>query len=996
MLGSFRVASCWIVSATLVALFGSTAQSAEQANPQWMWVNTSGARSDRAHFRKVFTAAQRPLEAHLWVAADFHEAAVYLNGQQVAVIEDFHPPLRLDVTQWLKPKSNVLAIGGAKRSGPAAVAAKLTLRFADDSRQQIVSDASWLAAAKEQNGWHDISFKANGWKAPMLLGSLAGGPWGGQGEDFGITPLDDYTQWKQAIGAEKGSDPATFFVLPGFEIQLLRSAAPDEDSWISIAFDPQGRAVIGLESKGLLRLTLPAGKASDVRVERINDTLKECRGLVFAHDSLFVNASESKGLFRLRDTNGDDQFDEVKQLFQSPGGSGHGRNSLALGPDGKIYAIHGDSVDVPLQLPNLTSPLRDHSRGKKTKQGFVIRGDKDGKGWELVTAGLRNPYGIAFNKDGEMFTYDADAEYDNGSPWYRPTRVHHLLPGGDYGWRGVTRSWPPYYPDVPDAAPPNIDVGKGSPTAVMFAAGSNFPPKFRRALFALDWAYGRIVAVHLTPRGASYTGQPETFLKGRPLNVTGIDFGPDGAMYVVTGGRKTKSGLYRIRYVGPEVKEQPPTKQQLARSQHAEKARAERRKLEAFHGRQDGRIVDKAWPHLNDPDPWLRHAARIAVEHQPLESWQPRALAEARTAASLTALLSLSQGCSQEVLPAIVERVDQLSWQELTESQKWTAVRIYELCLARSSADPGTIKAKILARLDPLYPDVSPRINQALSLLLARLGAPRLVPRTMALLADTNVQSEQLQYLFVLRDIRADWTPPLREDYFRWFPRMKQFTGGEGMPTFIARIKSDALAALDESERQRMKTLLASLEKPLNLPAETTSRPFVRQWQAEDLLDALPQVAKGRDFERGKRMFTAANCVHCHRVRHVGAAIGPDLTSLAGRFARQDILRSVISPSQVVAEQYRTDIVETVHGKVLSGRILQGGDYRAAELHIQTDPLRADSIVTIAKHDVQEHRKSPVSLMPEGLFNTLSQDEILDLLAYLEAAGDKNRPNFKP
>ena len=53
------------------------------------------------------------------------------------------------------------------------------------------------------------------------------------------------------------------------------------------------------------------------------------------------------------------------------------------------------------------------------------------------------------------------------------------------------------------------------------------------------------------PSGAGYTGRPELFLKGRPLNVTGLDFGPDGAMYLVTGGRRTQSGLYRVKWAGP-------------------------------------------------------------------------------------------------------------------------------------------------------------------------------------------------------------------------------------------------------------------------------------------------------------------------------------------------------------------------------------------------------------------------------------------------------------
>ena len=180
----------------------------------------------------------------------------------------------------------------------------------------------------------------------------------------------------------------------------------------------------------------------------------------------------------------------------------------------------------------------------------MLRTDRDGKQWELLAAGLRNPFGIAFNPLGDLFTYDADAEFDMGSPWYRPTRVNQLVSGADFGWRGVTGKWPPYFPDHADNALPTLDIGRGSPTAVAFGTGTRFPADYQQALFILDWSYGRILAVHLAPRGAGYRAWAETFLQGRPLNVTDITVGPDGALWIVTGGRKTQSALYRIAYTG--------------------------------------------------------------------------------------------------------------------------------------------------------------------------------------------------------------------------------------------------------------------------------------------------------------------------------------------------------------------------------------------------------------------------------------------------------------
>ena len=97
--------------------------------------------------------------------------------------------------------------------------------------------------------------------------------------------------------------------------------------------------------------------------------------------------------------------------------------------------------------------------------GHIARTDAAGKRWELVAGGFRNPYDLAFNGDGELFTFDADMEWDIGAPWYRPTGVMHVVPGGEYGWRQGTSVWPDFYAD---SLPRVVDIGLGSPTGVAF------------------------------------------------------------------------------------------------------------------------------------------------------------------------------------------------------------------------------------------------------------------------------------------------------------------------------------------------------------------------------------------------------------------------------------------------------------------------------------------------------------------------------------------------
>ena len=141
---------------------------------------------------------------------------------------------------------------------------------------------------------------------------------------------DDYNQWKQALGVTAATAPAAIARPPGFVVELLRTSQAEEGSWISCTFDPQGRLLVSREKTGILRMKLvpiadgepdrssatpgkggPRDGEGVASVEVVENTLLECRGLLWAYDALYANANNSKGLYRLRDTNGDGTFDEI-------------------------------------------------------------------------------------------------------------------------------------------------------------------------------------------------------------------------------------------------------------------------------------------------------------------------------------------------------------------------------------------------------------------------------------------------------------------------------------------------------------------------------------------------------------------------------------------------------------------------------------------------------------------------------------------------------------
>ena len=322
--------------------------------------------------------------------------------------------------------------------------------------------------------------------------------------------------------AANGATPvADLNVKEGFEVELLYTVPKEtQGSWVSICTDAKGRIIVSDQYGGLYRMTPPAAGASleATAVQKIDLPIGEAHGLLYAFDSLYCmvanDAFEGRGLYRVQDTDGDDEYDKVTKLLALEGGGEHGPHSVVLSPDGKsLYIVVGNQTEVPPMQVTRVPPVwgedqvlpriygRGFMRGTLAPRGYIAKTDPEGKTWELMATGFRNEYDAAFSRDGELFTYDADMEWDVNTPWYRPTRVNHVVSGAEFGWRNGSAKWPVRWED---GAPPVVDIGPGSPTGVTFGYGAKFPAKYQEALYVADWSYGKYYAVHLKPEGAGY------------------------------------------------------------------------------------------------------------------------------------------------------------------------------------------------------------------------------------------------------------------------------------------------------------------------------------------------------------------------------------------------------------------------------------------------------------------------------------------------------------
>ncbi len=807
-----------------------------------------------------------------------------------------------------------------------------------------------------------------------------------------------------------------------FRVELLYSVPREKQgSWVNMCVDPKGRLIVSDQYGSLYRVTPPAlgGNSAHTKVEKIKAPIGEAQGLLWAFDSLYVVVNRGKhydsGLYRVRSSHHDDNLDKVELLRRINGSGEHGPHAVILSPDKQsLYVLVGDGTSLVEPIASSRVPRdwgEDHLLPRMpdgngfmadvlAPGGAVYHVDRDGKNWELVSTGYRNPYDIAFNRDGELFTWDADMEWDMNTPWYRPTRVCLITSGSEFGWRNGAGKWPPYYFD---SLPAIFDVGPGSPTGITFGYGAKFPAKYQDALFMCDWSYGKLYALHLTPHESEYAGTIEEFVTGSPLPLTDIVVNPkDGALYFTVGGRNTQSGLYRVSYVGHDLLTPSP------RDSRGEQLRQLRHHLESFHTHKDPKAVESVWPYLSHADRFIRFAARVALEHQDVHQWADKALGEKDPEKALNALLALVRVSatdpfhrkpgSPEASPALKKRIlaaiERLSWDKLDERQRLELLRLEEVAFDRMGRPDKETAKRIREHLDAVYPNPSRLINAELCQVLVYLEAPDVATKTLKLMAAAPTQEEQMEYARALRVLKTGWTLPERKEYLAWFGKAQHYRGGASLQGFLNRMIDDSIKSMTEAEKVALlRSYIKANSAPVTNPVSSKARPIVRHWQLDELIPIVQEGLKThRNYDRGRRLFGEAKCYSCHRFANEGGAQGPDLTGAAGRFSLHDLLESIVLPSKTISDQYAAVMITTIDGKVVTGRII---NLNGSEVMVNTNMLDPNAIVSVNRKKIDTMEPSKVSMMPTGLLDTFTKDEIADLVAFLLSRGDRNAVTFK-
>jgi putative heme-binding domain-containing protein len=194
--------------------------------------------------------------------------------------------------------------------------------------------------------------------------------------------------------------------------------------------------------------------------------------------------------------------------------------------------------------------------------------------------------------------------------------------------------------------------------------------------------------------------------------------------------------------------------------------------------------------------------------------------------------------------------------------------------------------------------------------------------------------------------------------------------------------KTPALTAIIETPPKR---------NPLQFTIEPRS--FVKEWAMSDFHGTLAKGVPGkRNFKNGRKMFGAGSCYACHRFQGEGGAVGPDLTSAGGKFSALDLLETVVAPSKVISDQYAASQFLLDDGSLLVGRVM---NLKENEYWVNTDMMKPSTITKVKVDTIEAIQPSQISMMPKGLLNTMSDKDVLDLLAYLISAGNPDHPLFE-
>ncbi len=802
----------------------------------------------------------------------------------------------------------------------------------------------------------------------------------------------------------------------------LFAADPEIVTPIGITVDPQGRVFV-IESNSHFRPKDYKGPATD-RIRILADpkgtghadeitTFYEgenfLMNLVADRDGSILVSSRNE-IFRLIESKITGETPQKITLVKldTAGNYPHnGLHGLALASDGSVYFGIGENSGIPWSMSGSDDRKLHDDHGI----GAIFHVDAKGHELAMVAHGFWNPFGMGIDPTGNVWAVDNDPD---GRP---PCRLIQVVPGGDYGYEyryGRTGMHPlqGWDGELPGTLRMVTGVGE-APCAVRWQ---------QDRLLVSSWRDHQIQSYSLTPHGATYTAEMQTILTGtddfRPV---GLATAPDGSMYVTDWA----SGSYAVNGKGRVWKLTLP--KSTATSKDSQPTRA---MLHATELRQS-QDVPALIAALDDADPTTAQAAQYGLSRlAQVEKINWGSLTTAPQRIGLLAALmwrgSGFQPYLSDALKDADDRVRQMAVRTIAQNDVKESRPQLEQLLQSDVMSPRLL-GMTLAALGQLDGDKAGKIDAAKinAVLLSRMNAPAATDQTKAVSLHMLMATHPRIPLPQMTALLQSPSRPLQLEAVRYlngdadparFPLLVQIAAD---PKLDSALRAEAVVGLaddavaradllfelaggsDAVLRQESLRSLRGLVTKFTAPQQEKLKQVALKYppDAEAVNRLIGKVAAVRptetdtsawqkildqspgDPEAGRRIFfhpSGPACYRCHMIEGRGRAIGPDLSMIGHSQTREHVLESILTPSREIAPLFTFWTVTTKDGKKIDGILLRR-DGQSKEVYVDASGIE----VMVLEKDIVDRKIRKESIMPDGLIQSLTDQELRDVLALL-------------
>ncbi len=723
-------------------------------------------------------------------------------------------------------------------------------------------------------------------------------------------------------------------------------------------------------------------------------------GIAKLTDGWFAVATRSE-VSRIRDSDDDGIADEREVLLTLKTVANYPHNGLAglaIGPDSRLYVGQGENFGENYEL----------IANDGTKQvgggegGNVFSCTLDGRDLNRIATGFWNPFGLYFDSSGRLWTVGNDPD---AMP---PCRLLHVVTGGDYGFqfrfgRAGTHPLLSWNGEFPGTLPMAAGTGE-APCAVLGHRGS---------FWVSSWGDNRVERYELSSQGASWKSQTDVIVQGdanfRPV---GMAEAPDGSVYITDWVDRSypvhgKGRLWRMSRIADPDRD-------ASAADAAEIPGPSAREAQSLRLANDHAVkISERLAAMSSDDPWIRQAAATGtIASGQLESIDRAAATSALQRVTLLTAWRWQELCNPSAVSA-ERRSDWIAW-GLSDSSEEVLLAAIRWATERGDQQHLDTIRDLLSR-----PEVSPRLFAAV------MGSVAYLETGSAARGTRDPAIEKLLSEFV---VDASRSPKVRTMAIQMLPPdMKEpsdaklremIAGSTDRPLAIQVVR---LLSARESESARRELAAIALEESIDLQTRADAaaslarnagehsallnrlvlprqhevlrsearRILKRSWDEESAArpdrndvagwDRLVGAGTGGNVDSGRRVFFRTTCVNCHAHSGRGAKTGPDLTTLSGTMTSQRVLESLLNPSKEVGPLYVPWRVLTTDGRVLTGLKL---DRSGVGNSLRFQGADGD-VFEVPLADIETQDPMAQSIMPTGLEETMSLDELRDLIAFL-------------